>query len=305
MTASTPAGEAVRPTLRVRDLIPAYLEYARSAASAPASHRPELWRTRYLDRHPEVFATLDRDHAWSVPPELATVLSRLAGADVDLTARSAALRADLPTAVPAVSHALGWSGDADPVECVVMVGLHRANGWAESLDGRFALFLAVEELDGTDDGRMLVRHEVAHVVHDRLAAIRDWPEHGVANTLLTEGLATEVSAELTPGRGDEAYLWFGRPGHRPWLDECRRRWPEILGRITADLETVDPRHHAAYFLMRDSPLGDLPKRCGYLVGLEVVRQLRTEHPLSKIATWGLDEVRDRVRRALADLVARV
>ena len=291
--------------LRIRDLVPTYLGYARAAADAPGERRPGCWRTHYLDRHPEIFAALDRDGDWSTGPDLVAVLHRLAGENVDLTARSVAVRASLPDAVTTVSRAMGWAGDADPVDCVVLVGLHRANGWADTLDDRLALFLAVEEFGGADDDRLLVLHEAAHVVHDRLAGIRDWPGHGVANALLTEGLATLVSAETTPGLADEAYLWCGRPGYRPWLDECRRRWAEILGRIAADLDATDLDHYAPYFLMRDSPLaGDVPKRCGYLVGLKVVRRLREEHPLAEIASWGLDRGRVEVRRALTELAGR-
>ncbi|MFR9775237.1 hypothetical protein ACL02O_04160 [Micromonospora sp. MS34] len=220
----------------------------------------------------------------------------------DLAARAAAVRVLLPAGVGAVCAALGWSDPGDPVECVLLVGLHRANGWADTLDGRLALFLAVEQVGPPGDDWLLVLHEAAHVVHDRRAGIHEWPDHGVANALLTEGLATQVSAELDPGRRAEEYLWFGHPGYRSWLDECRLRWSQIVDRIRDDLDAADPEHHAAYFLMRDSPLaGNLPTRCGYPVGLAAVRRLRETHALPDIASWPLPRVREEVRRALADL----
>lgn len=290
--------------VRVRDLVPDFLACLRECDGVPVGEWPALWRSRYLDRHPGVFAELDRSGEWSRPDDLDAVLARLRAESADLAARAAAVRELLPPGIRAVAEAMGWAADGDPLDCVLLVGLHRANGWADRLDGRFALFLAVEQLGAPGDDRLLVLHEAAHVLHDRLAAIRDWPPQGVANALFTEGLATQVSAEAAPGRRDEEYLWFGRPGYRAWLDTCRRRWPEILDRIGADLDATDPDHHAPYFLMRDSPLaGDLPKRCGYLVGLAVVRRLRAEHRLADLARWPRDRAVDEVRRSLRELRA--
>ncbi|WP_229398381.1 DUF2268 domain-containing protein [Micromonospora okii] len=301
MTATSPADA---PGLRVRDLVPTYLGYARAAACAPPDRWPELWRSHYLGRHPDVFAAaLDQAGEWSDGDGLPAALARLAGAGAELSHRAALLAAELPDAVRAVADALRWPGDDDPIECVTLVGLHRANGWADRLDGRYALFLAVEQLADPAEARLLVRHEAAHVVHDRLAAIRDWPEHGVAGMLLAEGLATEVGAEVDPGLPDEAYLWFQRPGSSLWLDECRRRWAEILDRIIADLDATTLDRYAPYFLTRDAPGGDLPKRCGYLVGLRVVRELRRRHPLPDIARWDLDRAVPEIRRALGVLAA--
>jgi hypothetical protein len=291
--------------LRVRDLVPEFLACLDECSGIPPTSWPGRWRSRYLGRHPDVFQALDRDGTWSRAEDLGDVLRGLRDLAADLASRAEAVRALLPNGLAAVSDAMGWSPGGEPVDCVLLVGLHRANGWADTLDGRYALFLAVEQLGPPGDDRLVVLHEGAHVVHDRLAAIRDWPEHGVANNLLAEGLATQVSAELDPGRPDEEYLWFGRPGYRPWLAECRRRWPEILSRVRADLDAIDADHHAPYFLMRDSPLaGDLPKRCGYLVGTAAVRRLREDHRLSEIASWDLDRARAEVGHALADLAAR-
>ncbi|WP_405093560.1 hypothetical protein OG767_12550 [Micromonospora sp. NBC_01392] len=290
--------------LHVRDLVPDALACLRECRSAPADRWPRHWRSGYLDRHPDVFRVLDRDGDWSEPASVTAAVAGLRDRVADLAARAEAVRGLLPAGVADAAGALGWSGQGGPVECVVLVGLHQANGWADDLGGRYALFLAVERLGPPDDDGLLVRHEAAHVVHDRRAGIRRWPEHGVATHLFAEGLATQVTAELDPGRPPEAYLWFGRPGHRAWLDECRHRWPEILGRVRADLDATDPDHHAAYFLKRDSPLrGDLPARCGYLVGLAAVRRLRARHGLPELAAWPLDRVRAELATALADLPA--
>lgn len=288
--------------LRVRDLVPDFLACLDECAGTPTATWPERWRSRYVGQHSDVFQALDRAGDWSDADDLTGILRALRDRSDDLAARADAVRVLLPDGVTAVCDALGWSDPGDPVECVVLVGLHRANGWADTLDGRYALFLAVEEIGPPGDDRLLVLHEAAHVVHDRLAGIRDWPEHGVANALLTEGLATQVSAEADPGRPDEDYLWFGRTGYRSWLDECRRRWPEIVGRVRADLDAIDAAHNAPYFLMRDSPLaGDLPKRCGYLVGLAAVRWLRNTYSLPEIASWPLPRARNEIRLALTDL----
>ncbi|MDM4779583.1 MULTISPECIES: hypothetical protein [unclassified Micromonospora] len=178
--------------LRVRDLVPDFVACAGRGA-------PELLVSRYLAGHPDVVRALRRDGDWSDAAGVASVLDGLRDRAADLAARAETVRASLPDGVAAVADALGWSGDGGPVECVVLVGLNQANGWAGELNGRYAFFLAVEQLGPPGDLDLLVRHEAAHVVHDRSAAIREWPEYGVANALFTEGSPRRSRRNSTPG----------------------------------------------------------------------------------------------------------
>ncbi|MGX1616568.1 hypothetical protein ACWIF8_22075 [Micromonospora chalcea] len=136
--------------LRVRDLVPDFL------ACAERSGPPQPWTSRYLAGHPDVVRALRRDGDWSDAAGVAAALDRLRDRAADLAARAETVRAALPDGVAAVAGALGWSGDGGPVECVVLVGLNQANGWAGELNGRYALFLAVEQLGPPEDVDLLV-----------------------------------------------------------------------------------------------------------------------------------------------------
>jgi hypothetical protein len=134
-------------------------------------------------------------------------------------------------------------------------------------------------------------------VHSRVRGGSPWPEHNVAVGLLTEGLATHVSAQAMPGLSDAEYLWMGR-GHDGWLQECRRQWPDITARISHDMDADDLDTYAIYFLMRDSPArGDLPLRSGYLLGLQMVRSLQRTYTVAEISGWGPDRAKQEIRAA--------
>lgn len=181
-----------------------------------------------------------------------------------------------------------------------MVGLFDSNGWVDELAGRSELFIAVEQVpDDEPCCRLLITHEAAHVVHLRHRAGSDWPQDGIAAGLLDEGLATEVCAQVVPGLPDAAYLWFA-DDHHPWLEDCRRQYPDLARRLLADLDATDPDTYAAYFLISDSDRrGQLPLRCGYLAGWEIVRWLRRTYPLGIISRWDHQRVKREVQAALS------
>ncbi|MGC5334305.1 hypothetical protein [Micromonospora sp. DT62] len=115
---TVPAGEAVASPLRVRDLVPDFLAYARRAAHVPRQRWAELWRTHYLAPHRDLYATLDRQGDWSGVDDLEGVLERLHGREAVFAARAERLAALLPATVAGVGRAMR--------RCGYLVGLELA-----------------------------------------------------------------------------------------------------------------------------------------------------------------------------------
>jgi hypothetical protein len=130
-----------------------------------------------------------------------------------LQRRARAVRGEVDRALATAVELMGAEPADIDAHAIVMVGLFASNGWVDELAGQDELFVAVEQLPDEDHyGRLLLVHEAAHVVHSRVRGGSPWPEHNVAVGLLTEGLATHVSAQAMPGLSDAEYLWMSR-GH--------------------------------------------------------------------------------------------
>ncbi|GAA2593317.1 hypothetical protein GCM10010435_85360 [Winogradskya consettensis] len=269
----------------VRDLVPEFL----AQTPATGAERPASWQ-RYRER-------ISKYHDPGLDERRLAELFTDSGR---LTARADVIRR---TASTALSSAAGLMGVMNvDVQVVVLVGLFTANGWVAPLNGRAELFVAVERYPNDERyGRLLLIHEASHVVHDRAGDHASWPEHGIAAALMSEGLATLVSSLAEPGLSDAQCLWFAE-GFEDWHQACRTHQRTVLDRLLAALDGDNPDTYAAYFQMRDSPeRGDLPRRCGYYVGLNVVRELHRYHPLAELARWPYTRVVTEVRQALTML----
>lgn len=284
-------------SITVRDLTPDFLAFVAAAAAADGAGRRALWQ-RYVDKNQDVF---DVYFARAVPigDELDDLLNRLLQQVDHLQRRARAASDGAADALTAAVRLMGATQDAVDVQAVVMVGLFRANGWVDQLAGRDELFIAVEQLPDVDrHGRLLLVHEAAHVVHSRVRQGSAWSDYGVSEALLAEGLATQVSAEAVPDLSDAEYLWFD-DDHQGWLDECSRQRSVIAARLAQDLEAYDLDTYAVYFMTRESARREeLPRRCGYFIGLQVARQLRRAHTAAAISRWDRDRVKREVRAAL-------
>jgi hypothetical protein len=269
-------------TVVVRDLVPAFLEFW----SAPDRRWEE-----YVDQHPEVLNDLTRTGRTLEVERLRKVLAGYS----DLESR---IRANAP-------HATRWIEEAADrvvpvleaeyvdIHGVAMVGLSTSNGWVA--DG--TLYLAVEMIPDEKAAEILAAHEIAHALHAPLRE-QPWPADGPLGLgIYSEGFATALTAELFPQYDLAEHLWFG-PGYDDWLADCEHRQPAARAAILADLDSEDDAVIGRYLTMRDQT--DFPKRIGYLIGTQLIQELRRDHTWPELARWSTGRAMHEIRTRLAE-----
>jgi hypothetical protein len=113
---------------------------------------------------------------------------------------------------------------------VYFVGSFEGNAFVAPYDQeRLALCLPIE--NGSSE--ILLVHELTHIVHSRTADLSAEWERTIASTILQEGLATQVSKALVPGKSDEFYAGDGKDN---WLHSCEEKREEIYKGIFPYLE---------------------------------------------------------------------
>lgn len=222
-----------------------------------------------------------------------------------IPAESQALQQTLATIGPAFQRMFPDASLHPPVEVLLAPNFDAKSGVLP--DGSPVLVFAVDSLLLEQANlSILVPHELFHLYHAQHAGIRnDGVMPGVALTvpLFEEGLATYVSGELSPGHTDGELLLQDDLG-----DIASSRLPDIAARFLADARSraIDPQHPEIFkrwFNAAATPYQPgLPNRCGYWLGLQVIRYLRKTYTLAQIATWSPKQVDMHVMAALQQLV---
>ena len=149
---------------------------------------------------------------------------------------------------------------------------------------------------------IVVPHELFHLYHAQHAGIRNdgvMPDVPLTLPLFEEGLATYVSGELSPGHTDGELLLEDALGSLP-----ASRLPDIAKRFLADARSkaIDAEHPEIFkrwFNAAPKPYQQgLPNRCGYWLGLQLIRYLRRTHTLAQIAAWSPAQADAQVMAAL-------
>jgi hypothetical protein len=245
----------------------------------------------YESLHPDVFAHYFE--LWGSREEL--LGPALGDHDGDaLLRRGAQLRAVIE---PAATRACEVLGVQDvPLRFVVMVGLFRADGWADSLDGRTTMFFCLERLPDPEAYRAMVAHETTHVLH--MAARPDrWPEEALGLNLLVEGLAVATAREVDP-RLSWAGLFSVADWER-WRQTCQAAWSEVVPELLERFDQDDRQQYQRFFWpdwIRSQ--SDVPERIGYFIGFQVVRTLSRHHSLSEIGRWPAERAKTEVCHVL-------
>jgi len=260
----------------LRDLVPAFLEFWAKAAQEPPERQVELW-DEYVAANPDVVNDATRSGSTVDPVK---VLAGYPGRQELIRANAPLVGGWITEAFDLVAPALAAAHAEMPA--VALVGLGRSNGWVSEVDGRYTLFLAVEQIADVDGARILAAHELAHALQLPLPA-QPWPEDGtLGETIYAEGFATALTAELLPEYELAEHLWFGT-GYESWLAECERALPAATDAILAELGSSDDQVLRRYVMVTED--GDFPTRIGYLVGTRAVQRLRETYSWPELARW--------------------
>jgi hypothetical protein len=248
----------------------------------------DRWRREIVAPNEEIFSAVE---PW-VDPKLAA--DRLPG----MILRRTELAATAERAKSAVEEAAERLTDQlrvdHPIKAVVMVGLGQANGWVAPVRGEPTLFLGVEQMPEPGFDVLLALHELVHLVHMRRST-HDWPMERVDADLFREGLAVHVTARLLPEVPPSGHLWFSADA-QGWIDRCVGMASTLRIRALRELDRTDVS--AQWFSGAIDRPGELPGRCGYWLGWQLLDQILGSGPIEAALDWPLPAAAARLRAAL-------
>jgi hypothetical protein len=173
--------------------------------------------------------------------------------------------------------------DIPNIVLVSCLGLFSSGGWAEQVEDRSYICVALERLPQGGHLDILLTHEIAHGI-----AETRWDT--VLDGFYGEGHATYVSSLLCPGHAEEAYFCMDKTewlsSYLDWIEGNRDR---IRQDAAQPLQVLNP-DHKFYFTTSYNP--DHPN-IGYVIGYLYLKHLHGKYTLQQLRTFGK---RDRLNR---------
>ncbi len=313
LAATAPATAAVDVSAGTQDMPPvaaAFYVFWRQAYGQPFEQQVQLWDRCVEAPRRELYDAVvwERGSPSFQPARRLQMLQRRFADYVTLAPRIYLGVQQLQSALVAQNlrfRGLFPGADAEPPVEIVLAPDFDAKSGVRG-DGRPVLALAVDSLLLEQaDLDVVLPHELFHLYHAEHAGIRNdgvMPGAELTLPLFEEGLATYVSSELAPGRGDGRWLLQADLGTIPL-----QRLPEIAQRflIDAHAKAIDPAHPEAFkrwFNGGATPFQQgLPNRTGYWLGLQVIRRLRERHGLSEIVGWSPTQATQHALEALREM----
>jgi hypothetical protein len=262
--------------------------FAELDADQPVDRLVAQWRATVVEPHAVLYRAVE---PWLDPVHAEEALPELVGRGPELLRRTPRAEEAVRKAHTLLRQALPGAG---PINAVLVVGLGGANGWATCVDGEPTLFLAVDRLPEPGFDVVLALHEMLHAEHLRRAAY-GWPADRVDADLFREGLAVHVTTQLIPAKDAGGHLWFAS-GYEEWVARCAQREATLRRRAAADLERNDVS--GPWFSGGPDRPGELPGRCGYWLGWQLVSELTAGVSLENAMQWSLPEVSLRLQQLL-------
>ena len=280
------------------DCVTLFLGFWRGVTDEARDRIAVSWQTDYLDRLPALVQRSLRRHRF--PDDLTLAGPKMAAVLETLTARRDAVDRAARTAVRQFADLLDC--EVAPFDLVTLVGAFAADGWMEWDNRQATLLIAVEALESVEQTRVLLPHEIAHVLHFQLLA--DDETWNVGDALFEEGFATALSGVGTDLSDDvlcsagRTTTWQGEPVD-DWLAGCEAAWPAIRSRLLRDFESEDEGAYRELFLGGNDN-AEFPSRAGYYAGLRLIRRLAANTPWPDVVRWDRDTARARVLEVLRD-----
>ena len=284
--------------ITVFDGIQPFINFWQHAADGSPQRIAAQWQADYHDRLPEPVRRSLRRHRF--PDDLERAVPKMTTAVEELAERRDAVTLAVREATRRYADLLDY--EAAPFQLVTLVGAFAADGSMEWNEGQATLLVAVEALESIAQADILVRHEVAHVIHFQLLADDDtW---SVGDALFEEGLATTLSGwgtDVSDGTLCAAGRTTTWQGERvdDWLARCEASWPAIRDRLLVDFRSGDDTAYADLFLGGSGTSG-FPSRAGYYAGLRLVRCLADDTPWPELVRWDRATARSKMLTTLRD-----
>lgn len=295
---TVPEGAPLSLAMTRCDYIQPFVDLWQRVRERPPAEIAEAWAGVYIEHLPQTLLQSWQRHR--VPGDIEQAVSRMPLVIDDLLRRRDAVLAAATDSVRRYTATLGLS--PEPFRFATMVGTFGSDGWVDLSDDAATLVIAVEALETTNQAELLVRHEIAHVLHLQLMAADDrWD---VGDALFEEGLATALSglgSDASDGMlcaGGRTTTWQGELVDI-WAARCAVSWPAIRARIIATVPSEDHGDYDALFL-GGNRASDLPSRSGYYAGLRLVRTLAWSTPWPEIVRWDRETARSAIERELSN-----
>jgi len=170
-----------------------------------------------------------------------------------------------------------YGSNIPEVLIVPSIGLYSNGGWAQDVDGKHYVCVALERLPESMDIVVLLTHEITHAISEI-----DWST--VLDGFYNEGHATYVSSVLTPGYDDEEYLYMSKEMYNSclvWIDANRDKIADDAGK---KLEVMN-EYHKFYFTTRYNVNHE---NIGYLIGYEYLKYLNKKYSLRELLIFDLN-----------------
>lgn len=148
----------------------------------------------------------------------------------------------------------------------------------------------------------LFAHELFHVLHqtklDKIVTDKERDEAKLTEPLFKEGFATYISGVLNPTQTDDILLMSDDLAK---ISVADMMWLAKRFLEQANEKAFDERKPDIYrnwFSRTGKIRNDLPTRCGYALGLKVMRKLVTTNKIEDMLTWNFNTIHSKVIEAL-------
>ena len=276
---------------RIVDTTAGFESFARKAALETPLLREALWREKYEDAYPEVFAGFYA--ADGSPSGRAAIVREISRVRSRSEEAAGVVREGIRAAAAALPSLLDVPAEPEPVH-VLMVGTFTTNATVGKLNDEVAVFHCLEWFQTAEGTRVLVAHETTHAYH-QIAMGAKGPEDDAAWMAFSEGLAIAASRAIVPGLPEADYFWYGHPEVESWLPWCQEHRDKLIQHFRASLDV--PETVETYF---GGGMIEGQWRVGFWLADELIRGV--DLPLSSLAAMTVEEGRALIRKALDDAV---
>ncbi|UCH63705.1 MAG: hypothetical protein JSU77_04460 [Fidelibacterota bacterium] len=183
-------------------------------------------------------------------------------------------------AIESMNRAYG--SNIPEVLIVPCIGLYANAGWAQDVDDKHYVCLALERLPENRNIEILLAHEIGHAISEI-----DWST--VLDGFYNEGHATYVSSVLVPGYSDEEYLHMSREMYNSCLDWIDANRDKIAADAGEKLEVMN-EYHKFYLTTRYNVNHE---NIGYLIGYEYLKYLNKKYSLRELLAFDLNAAANR------------